>query len=116
VIQVHLDPGDDLLEGGARDREPAQGHLQPLAGRMLGPPLVHAGDLVAPAGELGALGGPVLPQIHRVVHDAAEGVAGVDGLALGARQAEERVEEVRAALAGQAGDELARVHGRRLLM
>src|SRR5690242_21025718 len=77
---------------------------------MLRAPLVHPRDLLAPAGELRALGGAVLAQVHRVVHDAAEGVTGVDGLALGAGQAEERVEEVRAALAGEAGDELARVH------
>ncbi len=110
MVHVHLHPRDDLLERGARDREAADRHLQPLAGRMLGPPLVDARDLLAPAPELQALLLAVRHLVHRVVHDAAEGVARVDGLALGPRQAEERVEEVRATLAGEARDELVRVH------
>ena len=114
MVHVHLHPRDDLLERGARDREAADRHLQPLAGRVLGPPLVDARDLLAPAPELRALLLAVGHQVHRVVHDAAEGVARVDRLALGPRKAEERVEEVRAALAGQTRDELSGVHAARL--
>src|SRR4030095_12266871 len=67
MVHVHLDPGDDLIEGYARDRELADRHLQPLAGRVLGLPIVDAGDLVAPAVTLGALGRAVLAPVHRVV-------------------------------------------------
>ena len=51
--------------------------------------------------------------VHRVVHDAAEGVDREDGLALGTRQQEEGVEEVRAALAGEPRDEARGVHAAR---
>ena len=77
---------------------------------MLGRALEDLRDLRAPALELLSLGRAVLADVHGVVHDAAEGVHGVEGLALGPRQAEEGVEEVGAALARQPRDELAWIH------
>src|SRR5262245_9498592 len=77
---------------------------------MLGRAIVHAGDLLAPLLKDALLLFPVAPEIHGVIDDAAERVDGVDRLALGARQAQKRVEEIRAALPREAGNELACVH------
>jgi hypothetical protein len=71
---------------------------------------IDAADLLAPAGELAALLVAVLPDVHGIVDDAAEGVHRVERVALPAGQAEEGVEEVGAALAREPRDELARVH------
>src|SRR3990172_1262085 len=79
-------------------------------GGGLGYALEAPADPPPPLPKLLPLGGSVLAHVHRVVHDAAEGVDGKDRLALGARQEEEGVEEVGAALAGQTGDEALGVH------
>ncbi len=110
AIEVHLHARDDLVERLARDREELHRRLQPLSRRVRRRAVEDLSDFRAPALELLALGGSVLPDVDRVVHDAAEGVDGVERLALGPRQAEKRVEEIGAALARQPRHELGGVH------
>ena len=108
--------GYDIVVPGSVFAKPQieGGLLQALGCGVLGSALEDPADLPPPAPKLLALGGSVLAHVHRVVHDAAEGVDGKDRLALGARQEEEGVEEVGAALAGQTGDEALGVHAARL--
>jgi hypothetical protein len=78
---------------------------------MLGSALEHLDDLLSPPLELLALRGAIMADINRIVDDAAEGIHGVERVALGLREAEEGIEEIRAALAREPGDELCRGHG-----
>ena len=110
VVEIHLDAGDDLVQHRARNGKRADRLLEPLPGRMRGGSPVDAADLLAPAGELAPLLVAVLADVHGIVDDAAKGVHGVERVTLPTGQAEEGVEEVRAALAGEPRDELARVH------
>ena len=98
LVQVHLDARDDLFEHGARDRKGADRRLESLASGVRGRATVDACDLLTPALELAPLPVALLPEVDGVVHDAAERVHRVERLALPAWQAEEGVEEVRAAL------------------
>jgi hypothetical protein len=110
VVEIHLDAGDDLLQHRAWDGKCADRLLEPLPGGMRGGPPINAADLLAPVGELAPLLVAVLADVHGIVDDAAKGVHGVEGVTLPTGQAEEGVEEVRAALASEPRDELAGVH------
>src|SRR5215510_13437593 len=69
-----------------------------------------------PARQPRALGGGIATQVGDIVHRAAEGVDGVERFAPGAGQREERVVEVRATLAREAGAQATEAHARAAAM
>src|SRR5439155_157875 len=112
LVEVHLDAVDDRQKRVARDRECSHGLRQPRRDWIRGAAarLVAERDVTTPAFQraplVRAIGAALASEVGDIVHRPAEGVHGVQRVPAPLGEREERVVEVRAALAGQTGRQM----------